>query len=393
MTNILERVERAPVSLSSVVRVKEFKAVLGRTPHFVGREAIFHKIDEALADPQFPSGYVFVRGEPGIGKTALIAELLRRRTYVHHFNIAPDNISAPRQFLQNVCAQLIIEYKLAHNRIEEEQLKDSGFFVRLLEEARQVAGEKPVVVLVDALDEAEPSPKGTNRLLLPRDLPAGVYCIVSMRADRQISLVVGRQRDLYLDEKDPQNDADVLAYIRDFIAQHPDTMPARITSWKTDEAEFLQALLKRSEGNFMYLVYVLQDIEGNRLNKETLGDIWHLPDGLRHYYRRHWALLAGEGEFFEKYKRPVLCLLAAVREPVDREFIREELGLPSDQIQRALDESSQFLNPPMPGARPRYRVYHASFQDFLREEIGLDEYVNRISDNALSKIANWPRRA
>ena len=77
---------------------------------------------------------------------------------------------------------------------------------------------------------------------------------------------------------------------------------------------------------------------------------------------------------------------------MDRDFIREELNLPTERIQRVLDECSQFLNPPMLGTKPMYRMCHASFQDFLREEIGLDEYVNRINDNALKKIVNWHLR-
>ena len=40
-------------------------------------------------------------------------------------------------------------------------------------------------------------------------------------------------------------------------------------------------------------------------------------------------------------------------------------------------------------ASERYRVYHASFQDFLREDVGLTVYHATISDAALAKIPDF----
>ena len=109
-----------------------------------------------LEDPEFTSGYILIRGEPGIGKTALLSQLVKTRGYVHHFNIAPQNIRSTRVFLENVCAQLIVRYQLAHTMSSRpEASQDSAFLTRLLTEAAEKAGDQPVVVLVDALDEAE----------------------------------------------------------------------------------------------------------------------------------------------------------------------------------------------------------------------------------------------
>ena len=53
-----------------------------------------------------------VKGKPGVGKTALLGQLVKRRGWVHHFNIARINLTSISAFLSNVCAQLIVRYGL-----------------------------------------------------------------------------------------------------------------------------------------------------------------------------------------------------------------------------------------------------------------------------------------
>ena len=142
------------------------------TEGFVGREFIFSELDARLMDSGFRSGYTLVRGEPGIGKTAIAAELIRSRNYVHHFNIATDGVRETRLFLPNVCAQLIERYGLPYETLPRHAEVGSAQLTALLDEAAGVAredGDLPVVIVVDALDEAEtPDPAtGENRLALP----------------------------------------------------------------------------------------------------------------------------------------------------------------------------------------------------------------------------------
>jgi hypothetical protein len=43
---------------------------------FMGRYFVFEGIRQALAGEEFSSAYVMIRGEPGIGKTAIAAMLV-----------------------------------------------------------------------------------------------------------------------------------------------------------------------------------------------------------------------------------------------------------------------------------------------------------------------------
>lgn len=143
----------------------------------------------------------------------------------------------------------------------------------------------------------------------------------------------------------------------------------------------------------MYLVYVLDDILEGKLTKSSIDRIDRLPTGLRAYYERHWREMkkADPGRF-ERIYEPVLCQLAVVREPVTLQQLQEWTKLPAARIREVIREWRQFLNEhDDDGGDSRYRLYHASFQDFLREEVGLVRFHNNIVQTSLGKIPDISR--
>lgn len=395
MTSIFRLLATAPAPLSPHLQVLDFERLVDeRTRNFVGRDFIFRAVDELLKDPEFPSGYILIRGEPGIGKTALLSQLVKTRGYVHHFNIAPQNIRSTRVFLENVCAQLIVRYQLAHTMLPPEASQDSAFLTRLLTEAAEKAGDQPVVVLVDALDEAEDTGLAAtaNRLFLPAVLPEKVFFVLTSREQIDYRLDVDRREDLYLRDDDPQNLNDVRAYVGNFIQAHQKEMAARIAAWKIGIDEFVELLTDKSQGNFMYLVHVLEDIRTGRLSPKTMDNVQDLPRGLRAYYQRHWRTMrAQDQDRFERIYEPVLRILATVREPVTLSAVQEWTNIEPPRIREVIRDWRPFLNesPSATGA-PLYRIYHASFQDFLAEEgVGLKPYHERIAMTALAKIPGF----
>jgi hypothetical protein len=393
-------VEAAP-TLSSLIRTREFETlVVERTRGFVGRDFLFAAIDAALEDPGFPAGYIVIQGEPGIGKTALIAQLVQRWSCVHHFNVASLGIRSAQAFLENTCAQLIVRYGLDHATVPPSASQDGGFLLRLLTEASADPANHPVVVLVDALDESEGEalPAGANQLFLPPTLPTGVFVIASTREETDQRLLVEPRVDLYLRDEDPRNLHDVRTYIRSFVVAHPDVRN-RIENVGLTEDAFVDLLTAKSQGNFMYLVHVLRDVREGMIPANTPDDVHNLPQGLRAYYRRHWReMRSNDEDRFARYEQPVLCLLATVREPVSlaelitwtKQLWSRRRWHPEDVntalVKDVLAAWREFLNVDVTMAVPRYRVYHASFQDFLREEIGLNEYHEAISNAALAKV-------
>lgn len=400
LANIFEIFTQASAAISTQIRVRDFQALVEeRTRNFVGRGFIFEGIDKKIADPDFRSGYIVIRGEPGIGKTALMGQLVKKHGYVHHFNIAAQNIRTPRDFLTNVCAQLIVRYELDYPTLPPETDRDSSFLTKLLTEAAEKVGDKPVVVLVDALDETEDVglPPDANRLFLPPTLPDGVFFIVSTREEHDPRLAVDARKDLYLKDDDPKNQEDVRQYICNYVDENAQTMNARIEEWGEKEEDFIDVIMEKSAGNFMYLVHVLRDIRDGKLTTETVDDIRKLPKGLKSYYQRHWRTMKSQDrDRFENLYEPIVCTLAVVREPVTitqlMEWTDRITGVPLDpkRIKDVIRDWREFLNEhKTDNEEPRYRIYHASFQDFLHDEVGLTQYDNNIAQTALDKIPGF----
>jgi hypothetical protein len=76
---------------------------------FVGREWLVADIDRFLAEES--RGYLIVEGEAGVGKTALVAHLVRTRKWVHHFSELAPGQDGVRMALQSLGAQLTLAYE------------------------------------------------------------------------------------------------------------------------------------------------------------------------------------------------------------------------------------------------------------------------------------------
>jgi hypothetical protein len=363
-----------------------------KTRGFVGRRWVFDAIDRHLKDRQrFPSGYVLITGEPGIGKSALMAELVKERGYIHHFNIAQQGIRSPKHFLTNVCAQLIVRCRLPYDRLPEDVHENGLFLSRLLQEASE-KGRKdgPLVLVVDSLDEAERA-GAANPLFLPPALPDGVHVIATTRPGDGYRLSVMRLHELALDGRSKENRADV----REYIEAHREKEGIR--RWMAAQAlgpeKVTDLLQEKSEGNFMYLYHVLQDIDLERFQGFRPED---LPSGLRDYYRRHWQTMKEHGrELFEKVYEPVVCILAAVREAVSEEQVAKWTKLEPKQVRRVVQDWREFLYEERGKERERlWRIYHTSFQDYLTEEVdpGLRTYHALIARSTLEGIGKWKER-
>ncbi len=369
-----------------------------KTQGFVGRRWVFDLIDRFVAKE--PRGYFLLLGDPGIGKTALMAEQVKRGGHVHHFNIRTDGINRPDTFLANICAQLIATYDLDHSFLPPEATADARFFKRLLEQVsaklRDEGGK--AVLLVDALDEADEAllPDGANPLFLPSTLPTGIYVVATSRRpsdhDSRPLRIDCEQQTFELEQDAGGNLDDVEEYVENRVE-----MPGirrYLDNQGLDDEVFVAEMVEKSQGNFMYLHYVLPAIaEGVYQDR----DFATLPVGLKSYYQDNWQLIRKRNEeiWFE-YKLPVLVALTIVREPVSIDLIQDFSSVKRrSRVREVLDEWIQFLyatEATDDDGRPqkRYRIYHASFQDFVaaKDEVA-DERVDLKAAHGMIADVLW----
>lgn len=366
------------------------------TAGFVGRTYVFDRIESFIAENR--SGYFCLTADPGEGKTAIMAEYVRRTGCVAHFNVLSETYNKTAQFTQHVAAQLAARRLIADGGPPVDG--DHGVADLLIEARAALPAPERLVLVVDALDEADRRdlPPTANVLLLPRTLPPGVHILVSSRRKQDVPLRVST----VLIDMDLADYTDAsLDDVRDLLTRRSADGPLR--AWISERGitpdAFVETLTAKSQGNFMYLRHVLPEIvSGSYHDLRHLDDLGRrLPAGLENFYQDHWRLMSMTDPA-SATPAWVLYLLCELARPVSVDLlalimqrIRPEID--SYQIQRVLDDWSAFLRPNDEGQRS---IYHDTFRGFLRrqdvvESVGLSlPRVNSVIADVLWEYENLP---
>jgi hypothetical protein len=374
-------------------QIRDYTQYIAEKTHgFVGRQFVFDAFTQFIHDS--PRGYFIVRGDPGIGKTALTAQLVKVHGYIHHFNIRREGINRADAFLKNICSQLIATFQLDQSFLPAEATQDAGFLNRLLKEVSEKlersGADERCILLIDALDEVEEggAGSGVNPLYLPTMLPPRIYLLVTMRRAHMSLRIECEHRILDIEHDGKGNIRDV----HDYVQQSLDTpgIRAYIATQGITTNEFVDLIVAKSEGNFMYLRYVLPEIESGAYTSLSYDA---LPQGLQNYYESHWHRMRKQAnEEWFAYKLPVIIALTVTKQPISIDLLMDFSGVSErPRVRAVLDEWFQFLHsedvPYNGGLQRRYSLYHASFHDFIaeKEEVA-DEQVSQKA--AHKKIAD-----
>jgi hypothetical protein len=354
---------RLPISLKSETIIED------RTKDFTGRKFVFEEIGSFLH--KNPKGYFVLEAEPGVGKSSIMAKLvlLLKRRCVTHFNSRSDGIVDAKTFLENACIQLIEAFKLSYNyqQVQENATANGNFLGRLLGEVSATLGGKKLIFVVDALDEVDLSlqSSGSNVLYLPEVLPDNVYFIVSKRPESLPLPTTRNHRVFNLMQYDAESLEDTKAYIAKRTSNSA-SIQDWIASHDLSREQFVGAVAQKSQNNFMYLCYVLNDIENGEYRDVSLED---LPRELTGYYRKHWAQMIGrEDDPLLEMKVKIIYVISKAREAVSRGWIAKSVGETDFKVQQVLKKWDSFLRQQQVSGEIRYSIYHNSFREFLAKD-------------------------
>ncbi|MBN2007170.1 MAG: hypothetical protein JXA21_27715 [Anaerolineae bacterium] len=302
-------------------------------------------------------GYFIIEAEAGVGKTAFLAELVKRFGFVHHFvELAPGQAGIVMG-LMNLTAQLI-RACLSEDKVEEILHTVMGLFPMnrednltepvspsaaaysnyLLDLLNKVAAKHPgekIILVVDGLDIAG-TPPGQNVLGLPCVLPEGVFVIVSHRPV-SISLDIHPKTPwckVQLMANSPDNLDDMRRYLRKVI-KRPAIQDALSCSHCTEDW-FVEAVVNKCAGVWIYTQYIIYEIEkGTR----APVDLTSLPFGMPQYYARYWKEWRNQKDWYTIYL-PVLGMLAAARKTLCANDLLSLAGLKirKEALHRLLNE-------------------------------------------------------
>ena len=340
-----------------------------KTKEFVGRNAIFDATEMFVQNN--PRGYFLLRGDPGIGKSAIAAQFVKQHVYVHHFNIRAAGICNPEIFLNNLLVQLCARFELDATVFCQRLLKPGGLTELLNAASKKLSDNNKLVIIIDALDEVDRSAHiyGENLLYLPSILPKGVYIVTTLRHEPVPLRIDCEQTEFNIQHDGPDNVGDIRRNLNQSLRKRG--IQKYLAAQKISKEKFIDILAKKSEGNFIYLVYVLAEIM--QCADESL-DLNMLPSGLANYYEDHWRRMrdADEDSWFA-YKLPVVVALTVTKAPVSIELLAKFSGIRQRaRIVDVLEQWKSFLHVTQEekgGERIRvYSLYHNSFYDFIKEK-------------------------
>ena len=351
-----------------------------RLAEFSGRAWLEAELDRFLSEHK--RGVWLLDGKAGVGKTAFLAHLVRERGYLHFFAEQAPGPAGVTRALQSLAAQLVSRYRLepytSREHLSPSLASAPDFLERLLNQAaeRLITGEQ-LVIVVDALDEAGAGLNG-NPLGLPKTLPEGVFLILSQRPVNLPLRIDPYPRMVRLTPDDQRNLEDVATYLSAIAAQ--------LSTGSDDVARILEVLKERSAGNWMYLSFVIREIQEGRRS-----DLKDLPLGLAGYYGEYWGRWRCHQSDWDRLYAPLLAVLAAAREAANAEQLRNWAGLNAEtrEVRQMLEErwaAFLFAND------GRYRLYHASLRDFLSGSIA-EGRLTRADRHLVKEMAERTRQA
>jgi hypothetical protein len=361
--------------------------------NFTGRAATLATIDAFLT--KHDRGYVEIEGILGVGKTTLLAHLATQRGYPHHFVQLMPNRGDIGVAMRNLGSQLVTAWDLrdwAPMGALPTSASRPETFLEILDAACRRRDEErpsqPIVIVVDGLDEAG-QPQAENPLGLPRRLPSGVFFVVAHR-DVYVPLAVDPPKlPLVLGIEESRQD--MKAFLRT-AAKRPPIAAVLESHGPEAEDTFVETLLQKTGGLWLYLSYVLVEIEAGT---RSPADVDNLPGGLWQYYELFWRDWQGaHADAWAGFHQPLLHTLGAAREPLSSNFLATLVGAANGIAVEQLVEDAwkPFLDIDDSGEKTRYGISQASFRAFLEGQVD-DGMLNMAEKRLARRTAEATRRA
>ena len=336
------------------------------TQYFVGRQDAIARIDEFIQTHR--SGYLAIVGEAGIGKSALLAHEVKKRNAVHHFVDDKQNSAKDEVFLRSVVGQLQQQYGFEFE--ERTPISVSEWNIYFHKWIKDISAEEQLLIFVDALDEAHHY-GGSDNLLkyLPPELPEHIYFILSSRPEF-------KKEDITFFDSTIFERYDLLPFTQADIETY---LAQRNISQQTSETATI--IWEKSEGNPLYLYYLLQDFDGKNL---TLEQISQLPQGLTKFYEKQWRERIYIGDKIAKEgRKQILCLpLLILKEPPSEELLLELTDFDRADLQEYLTPLHRFMR-----VGERYAIFHDSFKEFL--PIKFHDTIESWHEKLIHHLLDW----
>jgi tetratricopeptide (TPR) repeat protein len=256
-----------------------------------------------------------------------------------------------------------VDVKLSLGTVGDEFGFDQAF-VQPLRKLYENSHTEPVLLLVDALDEAETYTGVTLPDLLsrPSDLPPGVRILATTRDEPEVLKFFRAVKPFDLIKDADRDLDDVRTYAE-----------GRLKGLSGGK-DFAQRLATQADGVFLYAAIVLDEVFKRRPAELPNLDSYPLPKGLHGLYQEFLTRQLGKvrQRWVDDY-RPLLGLIAVAQgEGLAASQLASIAKRGPDEVGETLRQCKQFLTGELPNGP--FRPFHKSFADFLLEDEGNADY-------------------
>jgi hypothetical protein len=296
------------------------------TQLFVGRKEEFQQLDKFVYENS--SGLKLVKADAGFGKTALLANWVNARRdkgcfiAYHFFTQRYERTRSVKSAYRNLLWQLYIYYELSYEQLpsDEEDLK-----IRLYNLLRECGARegKPLVIVLDSLDEAERpfSPP------FPTPLPKNVFVIASARAEKgeepkYLEHWTDNSQPLYLDCLDCRA-------IADWLRQAGEGELAAFA----EDTHFVAQLDEITQGFPLYLSYLTDELSHAAKQGQDVREVLaQTPKGFERYVEQQLRRLDELDLPDERWQ--FFALLAVAKGALEKEDVKTLTGMRDRQLRQ-----------------------------------------------------------
>jgi WD40 repeat protein len=395
--NLIEEKENSVEGINAcifnILKPIDFKLDIYRhVKDFTGREWLINDIRNWVENSV--EKILFITGDPGSGKTALMAKLIHLLPQIgaYHFCISKFETSLiPEKFIHSIASQLatqLPEYReyLSQINLETIAFQETSALIKqlIVSPLSQIQRDEPIVIIIDALDEALYYGQNNIAELLYNwldDFPSWIKLIITSRKVPAIIQLFEYTTPWEINISRKENELDIIQFVRQILIDNPDFT---VEKEKTDE--LIQTITQKSEGIFLYAKFIVQGLLSKTI---TISDIKTLPPGLSGIYQTNFKRIFEPEGSFEQIKS-ILEIILATYNPLTPAEIASFSNLNLNEIKKQLSIIGEFF----PEREGTVTTFHKSLADWLSGSQGLGHRFlcdlnkghSRISDILLNQL-------
>jgi tetratricopeptide (TPR) repeat protein len=377
--------------LRDILDPRSFESrIIEKTTGFQGRRWLFDAAEEWLNNS--PSRILWVKGSPGVGKSAFAARLAHQARsavvgfFMCEFQGRKDSEESAREAICTLAFQIasrLSDYRiklLYEMQVDRDKINRRGsddLFEFLITEPLNRSGKIPestrLCLVIDGLDEAGRSRDGNALAQLlskhAERLPEWMGVLVTSRPEPYLDQILKPLSCISIESKGAKNREDIIEWIDQRL---PDNLKGN------RRQSVIEAVLEKCGGTFLYLNLVDKDKSLNIAEPESL------PDKLDGFFTQTFIRYFPSYEQYGNKTEPFLRLLAASPGPFPTEMGRQILGWSQRELTMNVIEPMGTLLQERGG---RLSFFHAAVVEWLKEPRRSGVYC--VSEQGVEALANF----